>query len=239
MAPGPAIRDDFGLASQADELPGSRMAADLARRKARDATHEKWDKHPANAKATRVRDMEDELPEGMKFVDSESNATEKEEAEYWIGHNQKSALKKEKHLVETTREANDRADLRAECGSAAGRLAMAASLRAQGLELKRSKDRSGARSKFWFADWLLRGDVCCDPPREAARHWHESADRRKEGLGFDEAEDDDVIDDVWGGGDVDDGAIKERAALRLSLASDSAAGNGSFDVASTWVFSKR
>ncbi|KAH8066865.1 hypothetical protein JL721_8057 [Aureococcus anophagefferens] len=82
---------------------------DLARRKARDAVHSKWDSHPEVTKKPSVRDMENELPEGMKFVDNESNATEREEAEYWIGHNQKSALKKERHVIETTR-GDDRDD---------------------------------------------------------------------------------------------------------------------------------
>ncbi|KAH8086685.1 hypothetical protein JL720_7124 [Aureococcus anophagefferens] len=92
MAP---ILDDYGAASATDE--------DLARRKARDAVHSKWDSHPEVTKKPSVRDMENELPEGMKFVDNESNATEREEAEYWIGHNQKSALKKERHVIETAR----------------------------------------------------------------------------------------------------------------------------------------
>ncbi|KAH8077601.1 hypothetical protein JL720_9985 [Aureococcus anophagefferens] len=209
MAP---ILDDYGAASATDE--------DLARRKARDAVHSKWDSHPEVTKKPSVRDMENELPEGMKFVDNESNATEREEAEYWIGHNQKSALKKERHVIETTREANDRADERVGCATADARVAAACAYRARGLALKRAKDRPAARLLLWRADWLLRDDVPCDPPREAARHWHEAEKLREEGLGHEDG--DEAWDDVWADcGDADLRAL--RWVLRGNLHCDAAA----------------
>ncbi|KAH8059404.1 hypothetical protein JL722_5430 [Aureococcus anophagefferens] len=198
MAP---ILDDYGAASATDE--------DLARRKARDAVHSKWDSHPEVTKKPSVRDMENELPEGMKFVDNESNATEREEAEYWIGHNQKSALKKERHVIETTREANDRSDEGVGCATADARVAAACAYRARGLALKRAKDRPAARLLLWRADWLLRDDVFCDPPREAARHWHEAEKLREEGLGHEDG--DEAWDDVWADcGDADLRALRWR-----------------------------
>ena len=209
MAP---ILDDYGAASATDE--------DLARRKARDAVHSKWDSHPEVTKKPSVRDMENELPEGMKFVDNESNATEREEAEYWIGHNQKSALKKERHVIETTREANDRADERVGCATADARVAAACAYRARGLALKRARDRPAARLLLWRADWLLRDDVPCDPPREAARHWHEAEKLREEGLGHEDG--DEAWDDVWADcGDADLRAL--RWVLRGNLHCDAAA----------------
>ena len=87
-------------------------------------TSEEWDEvlKEDPKKPKRVRDMEDELPSGMKYVDNESNETEKEEADYWIGHNQKTSLKKEAHLIKTTVEANERADTRcSECRTAESR----------------------------------------------------------------------------------------------------------------------
>ncbi|KAH8047314.1 hypothetical protein JL722_13125 [Aureococcus anophagefferens] len=160
MAP---ILDDYGAASATDE--------DLARRKARDAVHSKWDSHPEVTKKPSVRDMENELPEGMKFVDNESNATEREEAEYWIGHNQKSALKKEAR--HRGGEASDRAT------SAARHWHEAEKLRAEGLG---HEDGDEAWDDVWAdcgdADlralrWVLRGNLHCDAAACAIEsgHW--------------------------------------------------------------------